>query len=142
MKEENGTHIGRNAWNDLCSIFSVLFEKEYHSIFQPDNSCVYDVLQNLLYVKGQAVSYSNTDIDYLGTIYESLMEFRIESLSSDNCSIVGSSNRRNSGSHYTPRSISQEMVRRTIDPVLGEYPSSQDILGIKICDPAMGTGAF
>ena len=34
------------------------------------------------------------------------------------------------------------MVRRTIDPVLGEYPSSQDILGIKICDPAMGTGAF
>ena len=94
LKEENGTHVGSDAWNDLCSIFSVLFEKEYHSIFQPDNSCVYDVLQNLLYVNGQAVSYGNTDIDYLGTIYERLMEFRIESLSSDNCSIVRSSNRR------------------------------------------------
>ena len=142
LKEEKGIHVGSNAWNDLCSIFSVLFEEEYYSILQPDNSCVYDVLQNLLYVNGQAVSYGNTDIDYLGTIYERLMEFRIEFLSSDNCSIVRSSNRRNSGAHYTPRSISQEMVQRTIEPVLGKNLSSQDILRIKICDPAMGSGVF
>jgi hypothetical protein len=53
--------------------------------------------------------------------------------------------RRRTSSHYTPRSLSAPIVQRTIDPLLatlGTTPSSEQILDLKICDPAMGSGAF
>ncbi len=53
--------------------------------------------------------------------------------------------RRSTGSHYTPRSLSERVVRRTLEPILaclGEAPSANRILELKICDPAMGSGAF
>ncbi len=55
------------------------------------------------------------------------------------------SSRRSTGSHYTPRSLSERIVRRTLEPVLaclGETPTADQILQLKICDPAMGSGAF
>jgi hypothetical protein len=53
--------------------------------------------------------------------------------------------RRRSGSHYTPRSLTERIVRRTLEPLLkclGEAPSEAQLLSLKICDPAMGSGAF
>jgi hypothetical protein len=53
--------------------------------------------------------------------------------------------RRRTSSHYTPRSLSEPIVRRTLEPllaVMGEAPSSDRILNLKVCDPAMGSGAF
>jgi predicted ATP-binding protein involved in virulence len=55
------------------------------------------------------------------------------------------SERRRTSSHYTPRSLSAPIVRRTLEPllaVMGEAPASERILNLKICDPAMGSGAF
>ena len=53
--------------------------------------------------------------------------------------------RRRTSSHYTPRSLSAPIVRRTLEPllaVMGEAPPSDRILNLKVCDPAMGSGAF
>lgn len=53
--------------------------------------------------------------------------------------------RRRSGSHYTPRSLTERIVRRTLEPLLaclGEAPREDQILALKLCDPAMGSGAF
>jgi len=53
--------------------------------------------------------------------------------------------RRRSGSHYTPRSLTEPIVRTTLQPVLaalGEKPRPEQILELKVCDPAMGSGAF
>ena len=53
--------------------------------------------------------------------------------------------RRRSGSHYTPRSLTAPIVETTLEPVLkklGPDPTSGQILALKICDPAMGSGAF
>jgi hypothetical protein len=53
--------------------------------------------------------------------------------------------RRRTSSHYTPRSLSGPIVRRTLEPllaVMGEDRTSERILNLKICDPAMGSGAF
>ena len=53
--------------------------------------------------------------------------------------------RRRSGSHYTPRSLTERIVRRTLEPLLaclGPTPTADQILSLKICDPAMGSGAF
>ena len=53
--------------------------------------------------------------------------------------------RRRSGSDYTPRSLTEPIVRTTLRPIferLGEHPRPEQILELKICDPAMGSGAF
>jgi len=53
--------------------------------------------------------------------------------------------RRRSGSHYTPRELTQPIVETTLRPVLealGERPTPEQILDLKVCDPAMGSGAF
>lgn len=53
--------------------------------------------------------------------------------------------RRRSGSHYTPRALTEPIVKRTLDPVLdalGPQPSHAQLLALKVCDPAMGSGAF
>ena len=57
--------------------------------------------------------------------------------------------RRRSGSHYTPRELTEPIVRHTLEPLLdrlrgedGRAPTPEQILDLKICDPAMGSGAF
>jgi hypothetical protein len=53
--------------------------------------------------------------------------------------------RRRTSSHYTPRSLCEPIVARTLEPLiraLGERPRSEDLLRLVICDPAMGSGAF
>ncbi|RYZ17795.1 MAG: hypothetical protein EOO70_00910, partial [Myxococcaceae bacterium] len=53
--------------------------------------------------------------------------------------------RRRTGSHYTPRSLTEKVVRRTLEPLLaclGPDRTPGQILALKICDPAMGSGAF
>lgn len=56
-----------------------------------------------------------------------------------------SDERRRSGSHYTPRSLTEPIVRTTLRPVLqrlGESPTPEQILALKVCDIAVGSGAF
>ena len=56
-----------------------------------------------------------------------------------------SAERRRSGSHYTPRSLTQPIVEAALAPVLknlGANPKPEQILALKVCDPAMGSGAF
>jgi hypothetical protein len=70
-----------------------------------------------------------------------------------------SDERRRSGSHYTPRSLTEPIVRTTLRPILerllpstsgrgagGEggasAPTPEQILELNVCDPAMGSGAF
>ncbi|WP_071191983.1 DNA methyltransferase [Trichormus sp. NMC-1] len=53
--------------------------------------------------------------------------------------------RRRSGSHYTPRALTEPIVKETLRPILealGENPTPEQILELKICDLAMGSGAF
>ncbi len=57
--------------------------------------------------------------------------------------------RRRSGSHYTPRELTEPIVRTTLEPILarlrgpaGEPPRPEAILDLQVCDPAMGSGAF
>ena len=55
--------------------------------------------------------------------------------------------RRRSGSHYTPRELTEPIVRTALEPILarlrgpgGEPPAHEAILDLKVCDPAMGSG--
>jgi hypothetical protein len=53
--------------------------------------------------------------------------------------------RRRSGSHYTPRSLTEPIVRHALEPAferLGPDAKPEAVLALKVCDPAMGSGAF
>jgi len=59
--------------------------------------------------------------------------------------LVPSDERRRSGSNYTPRSLTEPIVRKTLEPILkrlGDDVKPDQILDLKVCDPAMGSGAF
>ncbi len=49
--------------------------------------------------------------------------------------------RKGSGSYYTPRQLAHFVVGETLRP-LTENASPQQILDLRICDPAMGSGGF
>ncbi len=62
--------------------------------------------------------------------------------------------RRETGTHYTPKSLTQAIVKETLEPLVYVGPaegkpreewrlrSAAELLDLKICDPAMGSGAF
>lgn len=68
--------------------------------------------------------------------------------------VTKGSDRRSTGTHYTPRTLTEEVVKATLDPLLytgvsqGIEPSPEtlktptEILALKVCDPACGSGAF
>jgi hypothetical protein len=53
--------------------------------------------------------------------------------------------RRRTGSHYTPRALTEPIVRHALAPALsriGADATPGDVLDLKVCDPAVGSGAF
>ncbi len=53
--------------------------------------------------------------------------------------------RRRTGSHYTPRDLTEPIVRHALEPAfarIGAAAAPDDVLALRICDPAMGSGAF
>jgi hypothetical protein len=68
--------------------------------------------------------------------------------------VSDSAHRGATGTHYTPRSLSDEVVRHTLDPLVYVGPAEglpesewtmrapEEILDLKVCDPACGSGAF
>lgn len=50
--------------------------------------------------------------------------------------------RRRSGSHYTPRALTGPVVRDTLAPLIDAAPTPEQVLARRVCDPAMGSGAF
>ena len=188
---------------------------------------IYRVLEKLLVLDGERISYRTLDVEQIGSVYETIMGFRLETATGRSVAIkpakkLGAPNtvdldallaqpnarrgrwlqeradrtitdrvakglreaetvddlhvaldrvldkdatpditplgalvlqpneeRRRSGSHYTPRELTEPIVRHTLAPLLdrvkgedGRAPTPEQILGLKICDPAMGSGAF
>lgn len=53
--------------------------------------------------------------------------------------------RRRSGSHYTPRSLTEPIVRHALEPAferIGPGAGPEAVLALRVCDPACGSGAF
>ena len=178
---------------------------------------IHRVLEGLLVLDGERLSYRALDVEQIGSVYESMMGFDVQTLpgrtvavrpkhvvidldallaqpagkrikwltDKADCKLTGRAakalraattvdglvaalerrlspqtrqpqppgalflqpgeERRRSGSHYTPRELTEPIVRTTLRPVLealGDKPTPEQILDLKVCDPAMGSGAF
>ena len=68
--------------------------------------------------------------------------------------VVMGIDRRETGTHYTPKSLTEKVVEETLTPLVYDGPargapkeswtlkSPAALLDLKVCDPAMGSGAF
>ncbi|MEI6429234.1 MAG: hypothetical protein WCO45_12765, partial [Pseudanabaena sp. ELA607] len=186
---------------------------------------IFRVLDKLLILEGDRLSYRSLDVENIGSVYEGIMGYRVERAESvslgvtskpkgskisttvvvdmqallaakgsdragllktwANCEVTGNAlkelkeaktlegiaaalgrkvshrtqnllavgalylqpteERRRSGSHYTPRKLTEPIVRKTLEPIfagLGSAPTAAQVLSLKVCDLAMGSGAF
>ena len=191
------------------------------------DGAVYRVLEKLLVLDGERISYRTLDVEQIGSVYETIMGFRMEIATGRSVAVkpakkLGAPSaidldallaqpegsrarwlqaqadrnvtdtvakglraaqtvedlhaaldrvldkdatpdlvppgalvlqpneeRRRSGSHYTPRELTEPIVRHTLAPLLarlrgeeGRAPAPARVLDLKVCDPAMGSGAF
>jgi hypothetical protein len=75
-------------------------------------------------------------------------------ISSGSVYVTVGSDRRSTGTHYTPRSLTEPIVQHTLEPLVYVGPadgkpkadwklkSAREILALKVCDMTMGSGAF
>ncbi len=87
------------------------------------------------------ISYHDLGVEQLGSVYERVLEYEPRSGGAAIALSRTSSERKATGSFYTPRSITEFLVRRTLSPLV-EGKSADQILELRVLDPAMGSGAF
>ena len=241
------------AWAQLLSLFRLIHGGGRHAglsfvarqggLFDPDrfpflegrrpdgeteipmvpDATVWKVLQNLMMLDGERLSYRTLDVEQIGSVYEAIMGFRVEVTSGRSIAVRSqkrtgaavtvdldslldvdggkrakalqdatdqrltgnaasslrnarepseivaaidskidrdatpdmlpsntpvlqpTDERRRSGSHYTPRTLTEPIVSEALRPILERLgPSARptEILDLKILDPATGSGAF
>jgi hypothetical protein len=204
--------------------------RQIHERIEPplvSDGTIYRALEKLLVLDGERISYRALDVEQIGSVYETMMGFRLETATGRSVAVRAqkkrgaptavsleallaeapakreqwiqdradrkltdkvrkatrdaatiedlhaallpvidlaaspdlvpkgamvlqpSEERRRSGSHYTPRALTEPIVRTTLEPILarlrgegGRPPRPEQILDLKVCDPAMGSGAF
>jgi Eco57I restriction-modification methylase len=88
----------------------------------------------------ERISYADLGVEQLGAVYERVLDY-VPSSDAGRVSLTRSRARKDSGTFYTPRSMTEYLVRRTLAPLVrGRSPDR--ILALRVVDPAMGSGAF
>lgn len=85
------------------------------------------------------ISFHDLGVEQLGSVYERVLEY--EPARGSAALARTSTRRKSTGSFYTPRSLTEFLVRRTLAPLV-EGKSAEQILSLRILDPSMGSGAF
>lgn len=122
------------ANGDLLSAVRFLCYTQKNNIFQP-------------------INYRNLGPEELGSVYESLLEMHPEiNLEAGyfKLNVVSGSERKTTGSYYTPSSLVNCLLDSALEPVLANAlkttldftTKEQALLALKICDPACGSGHF
>jgi hypothetical protein len=86
------------------------------------------------------ITFADLGVEHLGGVYERVLDFDLDARPG-RPGLVRGRRRRLTGSFYTPRSLTEFLVRRTLAPLVEEV-SPEQILALRIVDPSMGSGAF
>jgi len=103
----------------------------------------------------ERIAYQELGVEQLGAVYESLLDYEpVQKPSAANTAgrsagrspapillASGSDKRKATGTFYTPQPLAQYLVRQTLRPLIRDR-SPEEILSLRVLDPAMGSGAF
>jgi hypothetical protein len=111
-----------------------------------DDRNVARALEALCYTRsgphGRArIAYGDLGVEELGSVYEGLLDREPREGSREPGAKGLQSRRKTTGTFYTPRPLADALVRETLAPLV-EDRSPDDIIALRILDPAMGSGAF
>ncbi|MBM73841.1 MAG: hypothetical protein CMK59_00455 [Proteobacteria bacterium] len=106
-----------------------------------DDFTLLTLLNSIRTLDDQPLDFKSIDVLLIGSVYEQLLDVSITA-DAHKLILTGISQRRNSGTHYTPRILCEFTVRETLEPHIAKCIHSEDLLKINICDPAMGSGAL
>ncbi|SAY39450.1 N-6 DNA methylase, partial [Candidatus Synechococcus spongiarum] len=102
-----------------------------------------DVLATLSFDSktGSYINYRDLSVEQLGSIYERLLDHEL--VYQEGAIMVQPKvfARKKSGSYYTPDALVRLIIKETLTPLV-EGRTAEEILALKICDPAMGSGHF
>ncbi len=118
----------------------------------PD-SLLAPALDGLYRLEGAFVDYAELSPRHLGTIYERLLDYRLEN-GGDRLNLAPATGRHESGSYYTPDYVVDAIVEATLEPLLAARSEAnarvglrgsdalEGFLHLRVLDPAMGSGHF
>ena len=99
------------------------------------------------------INYAALDVEELGSVYESLLEFQpvfSESNGKPTFDLLTGTERKSTGSYYTPPELVNELIQSALVPVIQDRlkeaktpaEKEQQLLALTVCDPACGSGHF
>ena len=90
---------------------------------------------------GNYINYRDLSVEQLGSIYERILDHEL--VYQDGAVTVQPNvfARKKSGSYYTPDPLVRLIIKETLTPLV-EGRTAEEILALRICDPAMGSGHF
>ena len=101
------------------------------------------------------VNFAGLDVEELGSVYESLLDLEpriVIPITGEipEFTLVSSSQRKQTGSYYTPSELVRELVSSALTPVISQrleeatdvQSKEQSLLSLKVVDPACGSGHF
>ena len=97
------------------------------------------------------VNYADLDVEEFGSVYESLLDYRPRvNVDGWTFSLVSGSERKQTGSYYTPPELVKELIESALVPVMADRlkglktkeAKEKALLGLRVCDPAAGSGHF
>ena len=111
-----------------------------------DDSAVRDALLALTTMASaegrHRIAYADLGVEHLGGVYERILDFDVaQPAAGGPCVLVKGGRRKSSGTFYTPRPLTEFVVRRTLAPLVNTA-EPESILRLRVLDPAMGSGAF
>jgi len=134
-----------------------LFEPILFDSYTISNRALLDALWHLIYYQETSsstqrkVNYAHLDVEELGSVYESLLEYHPSISYPDyTFDLIYGSERKSTGSYYTPPELVSELINSALVPVIEEKlknaktkeEKEKALLSIKVCDPASGSGHF
>ena len=102
------------------------------------------------------VNYAHLDVEEFGSVYESLLDYRPVldlggvSGAPPRFQLDAGTERKQTGSYYTPPELVRELIESALVPVMEERLAAartppdkeQALLALRVCDPAAGSGHF
>ncbi len=107
-----------------------------------NDETVANALMGLCFIgQDEPIDYGDLAVEQLGALYEQLMAYRLKRDAGHLTMETNRLFRKTASCYYTPGKLVDLILQETIAP-LAQGCSPQQLLNLKICDSAMGTGNF
>lgn len=134
----------RIKFRELDDIYnSNLFSPHPFERWEDDGGALEKVI-NILHGKEGYYEYdfSIMPADILGGVYENYLGYKLSQSEKGLTLDKAAGKRKEQGIYYTPTFIVDYIVRNALKPVLDRCKSVNDLMKIKVLDPACGSGSF